>query len=268
MLIIQPALNLHPSTPPRSLWGKYAWCPIDILSTCTVANHQKPDLHQKTSHYMWRDGNCRPHAGLEETRKTKDWTLTPYYCARTLVCGFGFQAAIEFWVDLCVSVITKIRKKMQAGSFPLFIFCSRKMMMAAKKRIFLRTNGSKLHRSSLHMWKPRESKGTWRKCQHNTRRQLAGNIFNPQTAWKGLGYNFPSISVGPTRAFWGAHEAQKYEVQRKGRKETFSLNWDEILDFAVCILGAIAAPNGSAALSLKLKKGGSLLCDEPDERER
>lgn len=48
-------------------------------------------------------------------------------------------------------------------------------------------------------------------------------------------------------------------IQRKGRKATFSLIRDEILNFAVSILGAVAAPHSSAAFIKTEKKR---LCDE------
>lgn len=91
----------------------------------------------KSSNYKPRDGNCRPHAGLEETRNTKDWTLTAY-CARILVCGFERQAAIQLWVDLGVSLIRKIKKKpkLQAGSSPPFFLLKKDNDGSQEKDIF------------------------------------------------------------------------------------------------------------------------------------
>lgn len=178
----------------------------------------------KSSKYKPRDGNCRPHAGLEETENTKDWTLTTY-CARLLVCEAGYNRSLGGF--MCFG---DYKNKASRHFPPNFFFSLLKIMMAAKKSIFLRTNGIKLHRSTLHTWKPKESKGTRHKCQHNTRQQLAGNIFNPQTGCKGLGYNFPPINVviNVLFCFCWVHEAQKCGNPEK-RVESdffFDLRWN------------------------------------------
>lgn len=202
MLIIQPALNLHPSTPRRSLPGKYAWCPISILSTCTAASHQKQHLHQNLQTTSRGKGIADPTLGWglqQETPKIGLWLL--------IVSSRGGKLKLNsggfMWLG---DYKNKLKKNCKEAVFLLFFFWLIALTMAAMKRIFLRTNGSELHRSSLHMWKSKESKGTRCKCQHNTRQQLARNIFNPQTACKGLVYNFPSINFGPIQAFLGAHE--------------------------------------------------------------
>lgn len=76
----------------------------------------------KSSNCEPRDGNCGPHAGLEETRNGKDWTLITY-CARILVCGFarGKLQSNSGWIYVFHRLYIKKQNCKQAV-FPFFFF--------------------------------------------------------------------------------------------------------------------------------------------------